>query len=140
MRCRLILYAPLKYNVFRNAPVYGPGESWCNFLPRVGACTMAKALYGSARTTPRLRADLQASKESTRSPAAIDSCELRTVEGKTHLFLAIDRVSKFVFVELHPRQAMPVDRGWSASEFPSRLPPGASFQRPPRPHPAPPKE
>lgn len=167
---------------------------------------MAKALYGSARTTPRLRADLQASKESTRSLAAeyglnpktvakwrkrtdtadapmgprsrrtvaltaaeeamvvefrrrtllplddvfgslrenlprlsrnalhrclvrhgisrlpvgdpaakrkrfaattigyvhIDSCELRTAEGKTHLFLAIDRVSKFVFVQLHP--------------------------------------
>ena len=168
---------------------------------------MAKALHGSARTTPRLRADLQASKESTRSlavryslnlkmvvkwrrrtdtadapmgphqrrtaaltvaeeamvvelrrrtllplddvygslreklpklsrsalhrclvrhgisrlpagdPAAkrkrfaeteigyvhIDSCELRTAEGKVHLFLAIDRVSKFIFVELHPR-------------------------------------
>ena len=30
---------------------------------------MAKALHGSARTTPRLRADLQASQESTRSLA-----------------------------------------------------------------------
>ena len=168
---------------------------------------MAKALHGSARTTPRLRAEFQASQESTRSLAAkhglnpktvakwrkrgdtadapmgprqrrtaalnaaeeamvvelrrrtllplddvlgslrenlprlsrsalhrclvrhgisrlptgdaaakrkqfaetkigyvhIDSCELRTAEGKTHLFLAIDRVSKFIFVELHPR-------------------------------------
>ena len=168
---------------------------------------MAKALHGSARATPRLRADLQASQESTRALAAkyglnpktvakwrkrtftadapigprqrrsaalsvaeeamvvelrrrtllplddvlgslrenlpkltrsalhrclvrhgisrlpagdsaakrkrfapttigyvhIDSCELRTAEGEVHLFLAIDRISKFVFVELHPR-------------------------------------
>ena len=29
----------------------------------------------------------------------IDSCELRLSAGKVHLFLAIDRVSKFTFVE-----------------------------------------
>ena len=36
----------------------------------------------------------------------IDSCELRCVEGKVHMFLAIDRVSKFTYVELHPAATM----------------------------------
>ena len=31
----------------------------------------------------------------------IDSCELRSAEGKLHMFLAIDRVSKFVYVEFY---------------------------------------
>jgi transposase len=36
----------------------------------------------------------------------IDLCELRSAEGKTFLFLAIDRVSKFAYVELHPAANM----------------------------------
>ena len=36
----------------------------------------------------------------------IDSCELRCAEGKVHMFLAIDRVSKFTYVELHPAATM----------------------------------
>jgi transposase InsO family protein len=32
----------------------------------------------------------------------VDHCELGSAEGKLHLFLAIDRVSKFAYVELHP--------------------------------------
>ena len=36
----------------------------------------------------------------------VDASELRTAEGKVHLFLAIDRVSKFTYVELHPRATM----------------------------------
>jgi transposase-like protein len=36
----------------------------------------------------------------------VDSCELRSAEGKVHLFLAIDRVTKFTYVELHPRATM----------------------------------
>jgi transposase InsO family protein len=35
----------------------------------------------------------------------IDSCELRAADGKVHMFLAIDRVSKFTYVEFHPRAA-----------------------------------
>jgi hypothetical protein len=31
----------------------------------------------------------------------IDICELRLAEGKLHMFLAIDRVSKFTYVEFH---------------------------------------
>jgi transposase-like protein len=38
----------------------------------------------------------------------IDACELRLAEGKLHLFLAIDRVSKFAFVEFHDRATMAV--------------------------------
>ena len=33
----------------------------------------------------------------------IDSCELRAADGKVHMFLAIDRVSKFTYVEFHSR-------------------------------------
>ncbi len=33
-------------------------------------------------------------------------CELRCAEGKVHMFLAIDRVSKFTYVELHPSATM----------------------------------
>jgi transposase InsO family protein len=36
----------------------------------------------------------------------IDLCELRSAEGKVYLFLAIDRVSKFAYVELHPAATM----------------------------------
>lgn len=33
----------------------------------------------------------------------IDIAELRTAEGKLHLFVAIDRTSKFAYIELHER-------------------------------------
>jgi transposase InsO family protein len=36
----------------------------------------------------------------------VDAAELRTAEGKVHLFLAIDRVSKFTYVELRTRATM----------------------------------
>jgi transposase-like protein len=36
----------------------------------------------------------------------IDTCELRWAEGKVHMFLAIDRVSKFAYLELHPNATM----------------------------------
>ena len=36
----------------------------------------------------------------------LDACEVRSAEGKRHLFLAIDRVTKFADVELHPRATM----------------------------------
>jgi transposase-like protein len=46
----------------------------------------------------------------------IDIAQVRTEEGKLHLFVAIDRVSKFAFAELHPRATRRV-----AAEFLSRL-------------------
>ena len=36
----------------------------------------------------------------------IDSAQFRSAEGKTHMFLAINRVSKFVYVEFHPTAEM----------------------------------
>ena len=36
----------------------------------------------------------------------IDSAQFRSAEGKTHMFLAIDRVSKFVYVEFHATAEM----------------------------------
>jgi transposase InsO family protein len=36
----------------------------------------------------------------------LDVCELRSAEGKVCMFLAIDRVSKFAYVELHDRAKM----------------------------------
>lgn len=36
----------------------------------------------------------------------VDASEVCSAAGKLHLFLAIDRVSKFTYVELHPRATM----------------------------------
>src|SRR3954470_20721038 len=46
----------------------------------------------------------------------IDIAEVRTEEGKLHMFVAIDRASKFAFVELHDRATRR-----NASEFLRRL-------------------
>ena len=45
----------------------------------------------------------------------IDACELRLAEGKLHMFLAIDRVSKFAFVEFQDRSTMAVGTGFLRS-------------------------
>jgi len=46
----------------------------------------------------------------------IDIAEVRTAKGKLHMFVAIDRTSKFVFVELHERATRRI-----ASDFLKRL-------------------
>ncbi len=38
----------------------------------------------------------------------IDACELRLAEGKLHMFLAIDRLTKFTYVEFHERSTMAI--------------------------------
>ncbi len=43
----------------------------------------------------------------------IDSCELRHAHGKLVMFLAIDRVSKFTYVEFH-ESAGKMERGRSS--------------------------
>lgn len=40
----------------------------------------------------------------------IDIAEVRTEQGKLHMFVAIDRTSKFAFVELHEKAATAVSR------------------------------
>src|ERR671912_219036 len=59
--------------------MFGPGESWCIFDPRGGGCAVAAGLHGSARTTPRVRAELQAAQESTRALAARHGLNPKTV-------------------------------------------------------------
>jgi transposase-like protein len=54
----------------------------------------------------------------------IDSCELRSAEGKVHMVLAIDRVSKFAYVELHPAATMLIGAAFLRSvvaAFPYRI-------------------
>src|SRR3989304_6288505 len=46
----------------------------------------------------------------------IDIAEVRTEEGKLYLFVAIDRTSKFAFVELHEKATRPI-----AGDFPRHL-------------------
>src|ERR1700747_351905 len=91
---------------------------------------MGKILHGSAKTTHAVRAAIQRSSlhrlfqrhEISRLPAIegetghkkafkrypigyfhIDIAEVRTEEGKLHLFVAIDRTSKFAFAQLHEK-------------------------------------
>src|ERR671912_3056877 len=59
--------------------MYGAGESWCISDPRGGGCAMAPGLHGSARTTPRVRAELQRSQEATRTLAARHGLNPKTV-------------------------------------------------------------
>lgn len=54
----------------------------------------------------------------------IDSCELRAADGKTHMFVAIDRVSKFTYVEFHARAATLVGASFlrnALQAFPYRI-------------------
>ena len=44
--------------------------------------------------------------ETTIGYVHLDHCELRLTDGKLHMFLAIDRVSKFTYVEFHDRTKM----------------------------------
>ncbi len=55
---------------------------------------------------PNLEGDRPAKKKFKKYPLGyfhIDIAEVRTEEGKLQLFVAIDRSSKFAYVELHPR-------------------------------------
>jgi len=54
----------------------------------------------------------------------IGACELCSAEGKVHLFLTIDRVSKFAYVELHPAATLMIGAAFLRSvieAFPYRI-------------------
>lgn len=54
----------------------------------------------------------------------IDACELRLADGKLHMFLAIDRVTKFTYVEFHDRSTMAIGAAFlrgALAAFPYRL-------------------
>jgi transposase InsO family protein len=90
--------------------------------------TMGQVLHGSATTTEAVRRSIQHIQESLRALAKryginpktvakkkfkvypigffhIDIAEVQTAEGRLYLFVAIDRTSKFAFVELHSKAA-----------------------------------
>src|SRR4051794_21783485 len=54
----------------------------------------------------------------------VDSCQLRSAEGVVHMFLAIDRVSKFAYVEFHRTADMATGAAFMrgvAAAFPYRI-------------------
>ena len=62
--------------------------------------------------------------ETTIGYVHLDHCELRLADGKLHMFLAIDRVSKFTYVEFHDRTKMLNDAAFLHSvieAFPYRI-------------------
>jgi len=62
--------------------------------------------HGGSRL-PDVEGDKPAKKKFKKYPIGyfhIDIAEVRTEEGKLYLFVAIDRTSKFTYVELHERQ------------------------------------
>ncbi len=71
-------------------------------------CIAAYSGHGISRLPRDNAADSKrkAFKETKIGYIHIDSAQFRSAEGKTHMFLAIDRVSKFVYVEFHPTAEM----------------------------------
>ncbi len=77
--------------------------------------------------------------ETTLGYVHIDSCEVRAADGKLHLFVAVDRVTKFAYAELHlratghgPRATMLTGAGFlkgRARRLPLQDPHGAHRQR-----------
>ena len=59
--------------------MYGPRKSWCILQPGTGESTMATRRHGSARTTPRIRAELQRATGSHRSLAKLYGLNPKTV-------------------------------------------------------------
>jgi transposase InsO family protein len=54
----------------------------------------------------------------------VDACQLRSAEGKVHMLLAIDRVSKFAYVELHDTAEMATGAAFMrgvVAAFPNRI-------------------
>src|SRR5258708_20065009 len=59
--------------------MYGPRKSWCILQPETGESTIAIRLHGSARSTPRIRAELQLATGSHRSLAKLYGINPKTV-------------------------------------------------------------
>ena len=76
-------------------------------LPHLTRSSLHRCLarHGISRL-PEVEGDKPAKKRFKRYPIGyvhIDIAEVRTAEGKLYLFVAIDRTSKFAFVQLHDR-------------------------------------
>ena len=57
----------------------------------------------TSRVSPRSRATKKKFKAYPLGYFHVDIAEVQTTEGKLYLFVAIDRTSKFAFVELHQK-------------------------------------
>jgi RNA-directed DNA polymerase len=76
-------------------------------IPHLTRSSLHRCLYrhGISRL-PEVEGDKPAKKTFKRYPIGyfhIDIAEVQTAEGKLYLFVAIDRTSKFAYVELHQR-------------------------------------
>ena len=76
-------------------------------IPHLSRSSLHRCLqrHGISRL-PEVEGDLPTKKKFRAYPIGffhIDIAEVQTTEGKLHLFVAIDRTSKFAFVELHER-------------------------------------
>ena len=67
--------------------------------------------------------------ETTIGYVHLDHCELRLADGKLHMFLAIDRVSKFTYVEFHDRTKM-LNGAASCTVSSRRFPTGSTRSSP----------
>ncbi|ESX81683.1 hypothetical protein X756_31175 [Mesorhizobium sp. LSHC412B00] len=77
-------------------------------LPPLPAA-MASAGFPMSRGTSQRRRSSRA----TRSPTSTSTLpEVRTEQGKLYMFVAIDRTSKFAFVELHEKSTTAVSKGY----------------------------
>lgn len=79
-------------------------------IPKLNGSSLHRCLgrYGISRLP---ESEVKTSKRGTFAETSIgyvhiNHCELRWAAGKMHMFLAIDRVSKFTYVEFHDRTKM----------------------------------
>src|SRR3978361_803576 len=74
-------------------------------IPRLSRSALHRCLqrHGISRLPKDAEGDSKrkAFKETKIGYVHIDSAQFRSAEGKVHMFLAIDRVSKFAYVEFH---------------------------------------
>src|SRR2546427_701904 len=73
--------------------MYGPRKSWCILQPETGESTIAIRLHGSARSTPRIRAELQLATGSHRSLAKLYGINPKTVAKWRARTSVLDRKS-----------------------------------------------
>ena len=105
--------------------MFSPGVGWCklNPDPSGGGCTIASVLHGSARTTPRIRAELKVAQAPARFLATQYGLNVKTVlkwrnrletteapMGPKSKSTVLTPAEEAVIVEFRRRMRIPVDR------------------------------
>lgn len=88
------------------------GRRRCERAPAGGDGAGSDRCRGISRL-PAVEGDRPAKKKFKTYPIGyfhIDVAEVRTEQGKLHMFVATDRTSKFAFVELHEKATTAVSR------------------------------